>query len=153
MCTTTIPLRGARALIGHVAQNLLFLLNLFVQIEQIKNPISVLVLMRKSRRSRNFFVQPAQKFSTMLITFVHIDQTPRICATCTKIFNIVDSFCAKRRKLFRQHAQIAMKFLYTLTNRIFLCNLHKNYQHYCADRRWSEATCTKNFPSICALCE
>ena len=98
MCTTTIPLRGARALIGHVAQNLLFLLNLFVQIEQIKNPISVLVLMRKSRRSRNFFVQPAQKFSTMLIDFVQ-NREIHICATYTKTLNKKKKNCAKQRKL------------------------------------------------------
>ena len=97
MCTTTIPLRGARALIGHVAQNLLFLLNLFVQIEQIKNPISVLVLMRKSRRSRNFFVQPAQKFSTMLIDFVQ-NREIHICATCPKSLNKKKKNCTKQRK-------------------------------------------------------
>ena len=98
MCATTIPLRGARALIGHVAQNLLFLLNLFVQIEQIKNPISVLVLIRKSRRSRNFFVQPAQKFSTMLIDFVQ-NREIHVCATCTKTLNKKKKNCAKQRKL------------------------------------------------------
>ena len=91
MCTTTIPLRGARALIWHVAQNLLFLLNLFVQIEQIKNPISILVLVRKSRRSRNFFVQPAQKFSTMLIDFVQ-NREIHVCMIAQKSLKRIKDF-------------------------------------------------------------
>lgn len=106
MCITTIPQRSAKALIGHVAQNLLFLLSLFVQIEQIKNPISVLVLERKSRRSRNFF-----------------------CAICTKIFNNVDNFCAKQRNshlcnLHKNHRCLWKTFVQNREN--FFYSLHKS---------------------------
>ena len=116
MCTSTIPLRGARAPIGHVAQNLLFLLNLFVQIEQIKNPISVLFLMRKSRRSRNFFVQPAQKFSTMLIDFVQ-NRENHFCMIAQKLLKKIKdlvhvAISKKNKKNFQKTLDILHGIVY-----------------------------------------
>ena len=91
--TITTPQRGASALVGHVAQNLLFFLSFFVQIEQVKNPILFPFWREKVGGAEIFIVYVAQKFSTMWITFVQ-NREIHICVKSTKTLTKNNSFCA-----------------------------------------------------------
>ena len=68
-------------------------------------------------------MQPAQKFSTMLVDFVQNVEI-HICAICTKVINIAEKFCAKQRKFFLQSAQKTFNIFVQIVEKIFSV-LHK----------------------------
>ena len=104
-------------------------------------------------RAEFWVVQSAQKFRSKTPIFVQCDENPDFCATCTKIFPHRTHFCAKRRKIFWQPAQIWRHFLCNLTNGKFFVQSAQNLSTLLCRLTNEVATYTKNFPSICALCE
>lgn len=107
----------------------------------------------RTRRAVFRFVQSAQKFRSKTPIFVQCDENPDFCAGCTKIFHIARIFCAKRRKIFWQLAQIQRHFLCNLTNGKIFVQIAQNLSTLLCNLTNEVATCTKNSPSICALCE
>lgn len=104
-------------------------------------------------RAEFCFVQSAQKFRSKMLILVQCDENPDFCAGCTKVFHIARIFCAKCRKIFQHPAQIWRHFLCNLANGKFFVQSAQNLSTLLCRLTNEVATCTKNFPSICALCE
>ena len=96
-------------------------------------------------RAEFWVVQSAQKFRSKTPTFVQCDENPNFCATCTKVFHIARIFCAKRRKIFWQPAQIQRRFLCNLMNGKIFVQPAQNLSTLLCRLTNKIAICTKKF--------